>query len=86
VELGTHNPLVVGSNPTGPNSQHPENKPLTKTDKAGTKPEKQNLVSGLFSALENAIVFEADCDHWGHRQKPVHRMPYGKNRRQKTDI
>ncbi len=21
VELGTHNPLVVGSNPTGPNSQ-----------------------------------------------------------------
>ena len=37
----------------GPNAQHPENKPVTENGKAGTKPEKQNLVSGLFSTLEN---------------------------------
>ena len=65
VELGTHNPLVVGSNPTGPNSQHPENKPVTETHKPSSKSENQNLVSGLFSALENAIVVDADCDYWG---------------------
>ncbi len=53
LEQWTHNPLVVGSNPTGPNSQHLEDTAVTKTDKAGTKPENQNLVSGLFPALEN---------------------------------
>ena len=37
----------------GPNAQHPENKPVTENGKAGTKPERQNLVSGLFSTLEN---------------------------------
>ena len=49
LEQWTHNPLVVGSNPTGPNSQHSENKPLTEKAENGHKPEKRNLVEILFS-------------------------------------
>ena len=48
----THNPLVQGSNPCGPNSQTSENKEVTENDKASDKTEKSNLVSGLFSAQE----------------------------------
>ena len=56
--------MVVGSNPTGPNSQHPENKPLTKTDKAGTKTEKQNLVSGLFFDSEIVVDLKQIVEKW----------------------
>ena len=56
--------MVVGSNPTGPSSQHPERKPLKKTDKAGTKPEKQNLVSGLFFDLENDPDLKLVLECW----------------------
>ena len=35
-------------------TQHPGNKPLTETDKPSSKSENHNLISGLFSTLENA--------------------------------
>ncbi|MBW7991620.1 MAG: hypothetical protein FVQ84_16625 [Planctomycetes bacterium] len=35
-------------------TQHPENKPLTETDKTMSKSDNHNLISGLFSILENA--------------------------------
>ena len=49
----THNPLVVGSNPTGPITQPDKNTAVTETDKQNTVPEKQNIASSLFSTLEN---------------------------------
>jgi len=56
--------LVVGSNPTGPNSQHLENTPLIETDKSSSKSEKQNLVSGLFSTLENDPDLRLVIESW----------------------
>ena len=45
-------------------TQHPENKPLTETDTTDTKSEKQNLVSGLFSALENDQDLKLVVENW----------------------
>ena len=46
------------------NSQAPENKPVTTTDKPDTKPENQNLVSGLFSTLENDPDLRLVIESW----------------------
>jgi hypothetical protein len=56
--------LVVGSNPTGPISQPSKNKPLIQKDKPDAKSEKQNLVSGLFSALENDPDLRLVIESW----------------------
>ncbi|MCP4612505.1 MAG: hypothetical protein GY845_27720 [Planctomycetes bacterium] len=45
-------------------TQHPENKPLTETDKPGNKSENYNLVSGLFSTLENAPDLRLIVEKW----------------------
>ncbi len=45
-------------------TQHPENKPLTETDTTDTKSENQNLVSGLFSALENDPDLRLVIESW----------------------
>ncbi len=51
-------------NPARPNPQTSQNTPLTKTDKAGTKLENQNLVSGLFSAIENDPDLRLIVEKW----------------------
>jgi hypothetical protein len=48
LEQWTHNPLVVGSNPTGPSSQHSESKTVTENGKAGTKTENKILFMACF--------------------------------------
>ncbi len=47
LEQWTHNPLVVGSNPTGPTTQTPENKRVTKTDQQSSKSEKEKVAKLL---------------------------------------
>jgi len=47
-----------------PNIQHPENKPLTETDKPNRKSENQNLVSGLFSTLKNDPNLRLVVEKW----------------------
>ena len=50
--------MVVGSNPTGPNTQSPENKAVTKTGESSGKSENENLVSGLFSDPDFRLIAE----------------------------
>jgi len=49
----TVDPKVARSSRVGLVTQPAKNKAVTKTDKPSSKPENQNLVSGLFSALKN---------------------------------
>ena len=64
LEQWTHNPLVEGSNPSGPNSQPTENKAVAKTDKPNTKSQKQNLVPSLFSDSEIDTDLKLIIEHW----------------------
>jgi hypothetical protein len=48
-EQWTHNPLVVGSNPTGPIQQNFNNKGLTKSKQTNELHNSENLVQILFS-------------------------------------
>ena len=47
-----------------PDIQTPEKQPLTETDKPDSKSENQNLVSGLFSTLENAPDLRVIAKCW----------------------
>jgi hypothetical protein len=53
-----------GWNPVSPIRQAFENKPVTETGEMDTKPENQNLVSGLFSALENDPDLRLIVERW----------------------
>ena len=55
---------VAGSIPVSPIMQVSEYTTLTETDKPDTKPENQNLVSGLFSALENDQDLKLVVENW----------------------
>jgi hypothetical protein len=53
-----------GRSPVSPITQVVENKPLATTDKPDSNTEKQNLVSGLFSALENDPDLRLIAGRW----------------------
>ena len=57
-------PKVRGSNPLGRITQHSERTTVTEKDKPDSKSEKQNLVSGLFSALENDPDLRLVVEKW----------------------
>jgi hypothetical protein len=60
----TLNQRVTGSNPVSPSKQTLENKSLTETDNLNGKSENQNLVSGLFSTIENDQELRLIVEKW----------------------
>jgi hypothetical protein len=52
LDVSVPKPKVTSSNLVGRNTEAIENKSVTIDDKLSTESEKQNLVSGLFSAQE----------------------------------
>ena len=60
----TLNQRVTGSNPVSPIKQAFENTSLTEADKPDRKSENQNLVSGLFSTLENDQDLRLIVESW----------------------
>ena len=60
----THNPLAVGSNPTGPSSQAPENKRVKEISEQSQKSEGQNLAEILFSKKEIDADLRLLIERW----------------------
>ncbi len=59
-----HNPLVEGSNPSGPIKQHPENKAVTETDGPSSESPNQFLVSDRFLESEIDPDLKLIIEHW----------------------
>ncbi len=55
---------VAGSSPVAPITQHSETTTVTEKDKPNSKSENRNLVSGLFSTLENAPDLRLVVEKW----------------------
>ena len=64
LEQWTHNPLVVGSNPTGPNTQASKNKAVTKTGESSGKSQDGNLAEILFSKTEIEQDLKLVVERW----------------------
>ena len=64
VRLGYFHASVARSSRIGLVTQAAENTVVMSTSKKSSKPEKQNLVSGLFSALENDHDLRLVIENW----------------------